>query len=62
MKDTTKTKPVNVPAPDRIDLSKPVTAGTALYKDVFGKGQSTVKGGGAATKGLKYNTGSSGKR
>jgi hypothetical protein len=62
MKDTTKYKTVSVPGPDRINLAKPVTSGTALYKDVFGKGQSTVQGGGAATKGLKYNTSSSGKR
>ena len=44
MKDTTKFKKVSVPAPDKIDLSKP------------------VKGKGKATKGIKYNTSSSGVR
>tara|TARA_R110000824_G_scaffold81691_4_gene205219 strand:+ start:2025 stop:2213 length:189 start_codon:yes stop_codon:yes gene_type:complete len=62
MKDTTKYKAVNVPGPDRINLANPVTSKEALYKKVFGKGQSKVQGGGAATKGLKYNTSFSGKR
>ena len=45
MKDTTKYKAVNVPGPDRINLANPVTTKEALYKKVFGKGQSTVQGG-----------------
>jgi len=62
MKDTTKYKAVNVPGPDRINLAEPVREKDVLYKKVFGQGQSTVQGGGAATKGLKYNTSFSGKR
>ena len=65
MKDTTKYKKVNVPAPDRIDLSKVVKGPVVLTKtnsDIFGQGQTTVKGKGAATKGIKFNTSPSGVR
>lgn len=65
MKDTTKFKKVSVPAPDKIDLSKPVKGTVVLTKtnsDIFGQGQSTVQGKGKATKGTKYNTSSSGVR
>ena len=65
MKDTTKFKKVSVPTPDKIDLSKPVKGTVVLTKtnsDIFGQGQSTVKGKGKATKGIKYNTSSSGVR
>ena len=65
MNDTTKYKKVSFPAPDRIDLSKPVKGTTVLTKtnsDIFGQGQTTVKGKGAATKGIKFNTSPSGTR
>ena len=57
MNDTTKYKKVSFPAPDRIDLSKPVKGTTVLTKtnsDIFGKG--------AATKGIKFNPSPSGVR
>jgi hypothetical protein len=65
MKDTTKYKKVSFPAPDRIDLAKPVKGTTVLNstsKSVFGLGQKTVQGKGAATKGTKFNASPSGAR
>jgi len=62
MKDTTKYKKVSFPAPDKINLAKPVKAVEVLNKKVFGKGQKTVQGKGAATKGTKFNISPSGAR
>ena len=62
MKDTTKYRAVSFPAPNRINLAKPVKAVDVLYKKVFGKGQKTVQGKGAATQGTKFNNSPSGKR
>tara|TARA_R110000824_G_scaffold140160_2_gene305796 strand:- start:8687 stop:8875 length:189 start_codon:yes stop_codon:yes gene_type:complete len=62
MKDTTKYKSVSFPAPDKINLAKPVKAVTVLNKKVFGKGQKTVQGKGAATQGTKFNISPSGAR
>ena len=63
MKNTTKTKTENVAKPNRIDLGNPPIKSTdILYKKVFGMGQETVQGKGAATKGTKYNKCVSGKR
>jgi CxxC motif-containing protein len=62
MKDTTKYKSVSFPAPDRINLAKPVKTVDILNKKVFGKGQKTVQGKGAATKGTKFNISPSGHR
>lgn len=56
-------KKVNVAKPKRIDLGKPpIKSKDILYKKVFGMGQETVQGKGAATKGTKYNKCVSGKR
>jgi len=62
MKDTTKYKSVSFPAPDRINLADPVKTIDILDKKVFGKGQVTVQGKGAATQGTKYNKSPSGVR
>ena len=65
MKDTTKYKGVSFPAPNKIDLSKPVKGPVVLTKsnsDIFGQGQKTVQGKGAATKGTKFNSSPSGVR
>tara|TARA_R100000963_G_C4619345_1_gene87322 strand:- start:489 stop:677 length:189 start_codon:yes stop_codon:yes gene_type:complete len=62
MKNTTKYKAVSFPAPDRINLAKPVKTVAVLNKKVFGKGQKTVQGKGAATRGIKFNNSPSGKR
>ena len=65
MKDTTKYKKVSVPAPNRINLAKPVKGTTVLNStsnSIFGEGQKTVQGKGAATRGIKYNKSSSGAR
>ena len=62
MKNTTKYKSVSFPAPNRINLAKPVKTVDILNKKVFGKGQKTVQGGGAATRGLKFNNSPSGAR
>jgi CxxC motif-containing protein len=62
MKDTTKYKSVSFPAPDRINLAKPVKTIDILYKKVFGKGQKTVQGKGIATQGTKFNRSPSGHR
>jgi CxxC motif-containing protein len=62
MKDTTKYKAVSFPAPKRIDLAKPVKTVDILNKKVFGDGQKTVQGKGAATKGTKFNNSPSGAR
>jgi len=65
MKDTTKYKKVSFPAPRKINLAKPVKGITILNatsSSVFGDGQKTVQGKGAATKGTKYNKSPSGAR
>jgi hypothetical protein len=65
MKDTTKYKKVSFPAPRKIDLSKPVKGTTILNatsSSVFGDGQKTVQGKGAATQGTKFNKSPSGAR
>ena len=62
MKDTTKYRKVNFPAPDRINLAKPVKTIDILDKKVFGKGQKTVQGKGAATQGTKFYRSPSGVR
>tara|TARA_R110000824_G_scaffold233545_4_gene421862 strand:- start:136 stop:333 length:198 start_codon:yes stop_codon:yes gene_type:complete len=65
MKNTTKYKKVSFPAPRKIDLGKPVKGTTVLNstsKSVFGQGQKTVQGKGAATKGTKFNSSPSGAR
>ena len=65
MKDSTKYKKVPLPAPNRINLAKPVKGTTVLNatsSSVFGEGQKTVQGKGAATRGTKYNVSSSGAR
>tara|TARA_R100001132_G_C3216463_1_gene57005 strand:+ start:24 stop:212 length:189 start_codon:yes stop_codon:yes gene_type:complete len=62
MKDTTKYKSVSFPAPDRINLAKPVKTIDILNKKVFGKGQKTVQGKGKATQGIKFNRSPSGHR
>ena len=65
MKDTTKYKSVSFPAPKKINLAEPVKGTTILNstsKSVFGLGQKTVQGKGAATKGTKFNTSPSGVR
>tara|TARA_R100000781_G_C4080302_1_gene127475 strand:- start:2160 stop:2348 length:189 start_codon:yes stop_codon:yes gene_type:complete len=62
MKDTTKYKSVSFPAPNKINLAKPVKAVEVLNKKVFGKGQKTVQGKGAATQGIKFNKSPSGAR
>jgi hypothetical protein len=65
MKDTTKYKKVSFPAPKKINLAEVVKGATVLTKtnsDIFGQGQKTVQGKGAATKGTKFNSSPSGVR